>query len=50
MRYDVEVAWLANEVCNFDCKYCWLIKIDKDKRFLGYYHLNVLRFRILEFL
>lgn len=38
MGYDVEVAWLVNEACNFDCRYCWLTKIDKDKRFLGYHH------------
>jgi sulfatase maturation enzyme AslB (radical SAM superfamily) len=36
MDYDAEVAWLVNEACNFDCTYCWLAKIDKEKRFKGH--------------
>lgn len=36
MSYDVEVAWQINTYCDFDCVYCWLNNIDKNKRVKGF--------------
>ena len=32
MNYDIEVAWQLNDVCDFDCTYCWLHKRGKKDK------------------